>query len=167
MDIRNLIDSLESQLKDPSGGLPEDLFLFVSRLTPILNVDLLLKNSKNETLLTWREDAYYGPVWHIPGGIVRFKETTATRIRAVAESELGANVTFSKEPIAINEMMASDRKTRGHFISFLYECKLITPLDPQQEYKGGDLKHGNWAWHASCPKNLIFPQSVYKRFIEQ
>lgn len=42
----------------------------------MVNVDLLIKNvSSNETLLTWREDEYYGPGWHVPGGIVRFKET--------------------------------------------------------------------------------------------
>lgn len=167
VDIRSLIDALESQLADPAQGLPEELFLFVSRLTPIVNVDLLLKNSENATLLTWREDQFYGPCWHVPGGIVRFKETAANRVIAVAESELGARVEFEKTPLAINELMATGRNTRGHFISLLYDCKLTSPLDPARAYKSGILRHGDWAWHASCPVNLIPSQKVYQQFIGQ
>lgn len=165
MDIRSLIEILESGLEAPSRGLPEALFLFISRLTPMLNVDLLIKNSKNETLLTWREDAYYGPCWHVPGGIVRFKETTAARIQEVAASELGASVEFGKEPLAISELMAENRNTRGHFISLLYACKLTSPLDPDLECKSGAPGKGEWAWHANCPADFIRSQSVYKRFI--
>lgn len=165
MDIRNLIETLEAGLQDPARGLPEELFLFVSRLTPMVNVDLLIKNPKNETLLTWREDAYYGPCWHIPGGIVRFKETAALRIRKVAASELGASVEFGKEPVAINELMAESRNTRGHFISLLYECSLASPLAPALEYKSGIPGKGEWAWFANCPADFIPSQKVYEKFI--
>ncbi len=167
MDLRSLIDSLEAQIADPRQGLPEEVFLFISRLTPMVNVDLLLKNSRNETLLTWREDKFYGPAWHIPGGIVRFKETMGNRIRMVAEKELGASVEFGKEPLAITEMMATGRDTRGHFISLLYECRLGCQPDPAREYKGGTPRNGEWAWHAGCPDRLIQPHQVYRRFIEQ
>ncbi|HLP98582.1 MAG TPA: hypothetical protein VK149_09065 [Sideroxyarcus sp.] len=166
MNVHGLIDALESQLADPAQGLPEELFLFVSRLTPIVNVDLLLKNSENETLLTWREDQFYGPCWHVPGGIIRFKETAAKRIHAVAEAELGASVEFEQTPLAINELMARGRNTRGHFISLLYDCRLTSPLDPARAYASGAIRHGEWAWHATCPENLIPSQGVYKKFID-
>lgn len=166
MDIRSLVDALESQIADPKQGLPEEVFLFVSRLTPMVNVDLLLKNSRNETLLTWREDQFYGPAWHVPGGIVRFKETLKNRISIVAKAELGASVEFNKEPLAITEMMASGRNTRGHFISLLYECRLGSPLDPERQYISGTPRNGEWAWHAGCPDELIQPHQVYRQFIE-
>ncbi|MDP2923379.1 MAG: NUDIX hydrolase, partial [Candidatus Omnitrophota bacterium] len=73
MEIKQKIDLLESLIKNPSERLPEDIFLFVSRITPIINVDLLIKNKQNHTLLTWRDDGFYPPGWHIPGGIVRYK----------------------------------------------------------------------------------------------
>jgi len=165
VDIQSLIASLDLQIENPSRGLPEEVFLFVSRLTPMVNVDLLVKNIHNETLLTWRDDAFYGPGWHVPGGIVRFKETMATRIHAVAESELGATVEFRKEPLAVNEIMNATRDTRGHFVSLLYECNLTSPLDPALEYKSGKLRNGEWAWHASCPDNIILVHKVYKQFI--
>jgi ADP-ribose pyrophosphatase YjhB (NUDIX family) len=66
--------------------------------------------------LTWRDDEYYKTGWHIPGGIVRYKETIADRIRAVAENELGAKVAFKETPLAINEGFNHHSKNRGHFI---------------------------------------------------
>ncbi|MBU1689248.1 MAG: NUDIX hydrolase [Gammaproteobacteria bacterium] len=166
MLIQNLIELLEARIENPSQGLPEELFLFISRLTPMVNVDLLVKNMEKETLLTWRDDEFYGPGWHVPGGIVRFKEPLTSRIHAVAASELGASVEFRSEPLAVNEIMNAKRDTRGHFISLLYECRLTSQLDPDLEYKSGAIKNGEWAWHASCPKNLISVQEIYRPNIE-
>jgi colanic acid biosynthesis protein WcaH len=35
---------------------------------------------KGRTLLTWRDDESFGAGWHVPGGIIRYKETAADRI---------------------------------------------------------------------------------------
>lgn len=165
MDMRQLIDALGALIDNPRQGLPEDVFLFVSRLTPMVNVDLLVKNSENETLLTWRDDAYYGPGWHVPGGIVRFKEPLANRIEIVARKELGTGVTFDPAPLAVNELMATGRDTRGHFISLLYACSLVDRPDPSLAYRSGEPRDGEWAWHAGCPANLIGQHEVYRKFI--
>lgn len=164
LEIADLIDTLESQIGNPSQGLPRDVFLFVSRLTPMINVDLLVKNAKKETLLTWRKDEYYAG-WHVPGGIVRFKETIMARIGAVAKGELGASVEFGKAPLAMIEQRNPTRDTRGHFISLLYGCTLTSSLNPTLEYKTGPVKNGQWAWHAGCPENLISVHEVYRKFI--
>jgi ADP-ribose pyrophosphatase YjhB (NUDIX family) len=164
-DLGSLIEALESGVHNPSQGLPKEIFLFISRLTPMVNVDLLVKNEHNETLLTWREDEYYGPGWHVPGGIVRFKETTASRIQAVAANELGASVEFGTDPLAMNEVMHATRQTRGHFISLLYACRLTSPLDPRFAYQGGAAENGQWAWHATCPENLISVHGLYRKYI--
>ncbi|BBO99463.1 NUDIX domain-containing protein [Sulfuriferula nivalis] len=165
MALQPLIGELESKIINSAQGLPEEVFLFVSRLTPMVNVDLLLKNAQNQTLLTWRDDEYYGPGWHVPGGIVRFKESFATRVSAVAANELGASVIFTPAPLAVNEIMNPARNTRGHFISFLYACTLTSSLDPQREYKEGKLQSGVWAWHDGCPENLIAVHEIYRQFI--
>lgn len=163
--LKKIIDSLESIIKNPSEGLPEDIFLFISRITPIINVDLLIKNEQNHTLLTWRDDSYYPPGWHIPGGIVRYKETISDRINAVAASELGADIKFKKVPLAINEVIHPSRRVRGHFISLLYECTLISSLDKNLRYEKGIPKPGEWAWHNKCPDNIIPVHEMYRKFI--
>lgn len=165
MDIGPAIQLLESLVNHPSDGLPEELFLFVSRITPLVNVDLLIRNEQHETLLTWRHDAYYGPGWHVPGGIVRYKETMAERISAVAAAELGARVQVKLVPLAVNEVIHPSRSSRGHFISFLYECALISPLDAALKYDGGVPGSGQWAWHQGCPTDIIVQHEMYRRFM--
>lgn len=165
MELKKLIDLLESLIKNPSAGLLNDVFLFVSRITPIINVDLLIKNDQSQTLLTWRDDGYYPSGWHIPGGIIRYKETLSARINAVAASELGAQIKFKKVPLAINEVIHPTRKNRGHFISLLYACDLTSPLDKNLRYEKGVPKPGEWAWHDQCPGNIISVHEMYRKFI--
>jgi len=165
MEIKKTINLLESLIKNPKKGLPEDVFFFVSRITPIINVDLLIKNEKGQTLLTWRNDRYYGPGWHIPGGIIRYKEPISDRIRVVAKNELGVCVKFKKEPLAVKEVICQKRKNRGHFLSLLYACQLASPLNKNLEYKKGIPKAGQWAWHSRCPDNIISVHKMYQKFI--
>ena len=164
MENKKAINLLESLIKNPSKGLSEDIFLFISRITPLINVDLLIKNEKKQTLLTWRDDGYYGPGWHVPGGIIRYKEKVSDRINAVAGKELGARVDFKKKPLAVNEIICS-RRTRGHFISLLYQCKLISPLNESLKFKKRNPKPGQWAWHNKCPDNIISVHKIYQKFI--
>ena len=48
-----LLRPLESEIDTVEAGLPEELFLFVSRVTPLVNVDLLIQDDQKHTLLTW------------------------------------------------------------------------------------------------------------------
>jgi colanic acid biosynthesis protein WcaH len=160
------LELLEQQIENPSLGLPKDIFLFVSKITPMINVDLFIRNDQAHTLLTWREDGIGPPGWHIPGGIVRFKERMADRIAAVAGMELGTTVTFIREPLAIREVIQSSRKLRGHFISLLFDCHLLAPPDEALKYNTGCPHPESWAWHAHCPENLIPDHEMYRGFID-
>ena len=167
--MNNILDSYLKKIKeiisDPRDGLPEELFYFASSITAMANVDLLIKNKNNQTLLIWRDDKYYGPGWHIPGGIIRFKETFASRIHKVADLELGMSVTFNKNPITIKELFAKNRDVRGHFITFLYECYPKSVPDINRKYNGGEPKHGQWSWHEKSPLNIIKQHVTYESFI--
>jgi colanic acid biosynthesis protein WcaH len=156
---------LEARADEIRRGLPEDLFLLVSRLMPLVNVDLLIKDNQNRTLLTWRDDEFYGAGWHIPGGIIRFQETAAERVRATARGELGAEVSFDPTPLWMVETIDRTRKTRGHFISLLYRCALTSAPRTELEYRGGPPAPGFWKWHANCPPDLLRVHRVYQRFL--
>lgn len=167
-DISAAIEFLESRTGDARSGLPEDLFLFVTRLTPMVCVDLLIKDTDGRTLLTWREDVYSPPGWHIPGGIIRYKEPAGQRIAAVARTELGAEVGFEPQPLAISEIIHPQRKTRGHFVALLYRCFLRGPLDEELRFPGGETPRPNqWAWHERCPADLLDVHSIYRDFIDR
>lgn len=165
LEIKNILEELESVIKSPKTGLPEDIFLFISRITPLVNVDLLIKSQQKHTLLSWRDDGYYRPGWHVPGGIIRFKETIADRIYAVAKNEFGAEVEFNQTPLAFNEVILPEMKNRGHFISFLYECRLVTQPLESLRCKDNSPNHNEWMWHAACPENIIPVHEMYRRYI--
>jgi colanic acid biosynthesis protein WcaH len=155
--------ALDAWVPEPSGGLPEDFFLFVSRFTPLINVDLLIQDAEHRTLLTWRQDETYGAGWHVPGGIIRYKETAEDRIHETARRELGATIAFEPQPFAIEQFMHRQRRERGHFVSMLYRCRLLTPPDPDRRYSHGAPQRDQWAWHDCCPPDLIVWQDRYRR----
>ena len=41
--LRRCIETLETAIGDPKRGLPENVFLFTSRITPLIAVDLLIQ----------------------------------------------------------------------------------------------------------------------------
>jgi len=164
-DLTGSIRQLESHIGTPADGWPEELFLFVSRITPLVNVDLLIRDARGRTLLTWRSDRFYGPGWHVPGGIVRFREAAAERIRIVARRELGADVEFDASPLLVHESIHPERRDRGHFISLLYKCRLATDPDARQRFTPEAPRPNQWMWHDRCPENLILEQRGYARYI--
>jgi len=163
-EARLLTSYLEARAASDRRDMPQDLFLLVSRLTPLVNVDLLIQDAENRTLLTWRADEFYGAGWHLPGGVIRFRETAGERVRAVARGELGAEVTFEPTPLWVAESIDRTREIRGHFISLLYRCALTTAPDAELEYRGGRPAPGQWQWHAACPPDLLPVHRIYQRF---
>lgn len=164
ISISDAIEAIDKQVVDPLDGLPDEVFFYISRMTPLVNVDLLIKDEKGRTLLSWRDDQYAGKGWHVPGGIVRFRETLETRVGKVAETEIGTNIDFDPTPIAINQLIHSNRANRGHFISILYKCFLSYMFIPQNKELSME-DNGYLMWHNGCPDNLIKVHSIYKKYI--
>lgn len=151
-----LATALEA-IPDPSKGLPDEVFHFIRKVTPLINVDLLVRNEQGEHLLSWREDEY-GRGWHIPGGIIRFNEPVVERIAAVAKLELSSSVEHSKNPIDLKQFFSS----RGHFISLLYLCKLQTPVaEPSMWHRSGQPQHGQLRWCQGVPAGLYWVHEVF------
>jgi colanic acid biosynthesis protein WcaH len=163
--LAGLIRRLEAYIDPVAGNMREELFLFVSRITPLVNVDLLIQDDAGRTLLTWRSDQFFGPGWHVPGGIIRHKESAANRISEVARLELGAAVTFEHSPILVYESIRADRRDRGHAISLLYRCRLAGDLDQGRQFNTRAPLPGQWFWHERCPEDLIPEQRAYAAFM--
>lgn len=156
------VTTLVEAVPDPSAGLPDEVFYYISRTTPLINVDLLIRDKNGRILLAWRDDQYCGCGWHIPGGIIRFKEEIGERIRKVSLSEIGTMVEYDPEPIAISEMIHRDRDLRAHFISLLYSCRLNDDLLPANFGKTPS-DTGFLKWHGRCPDNLIVYHDIHYR----
>lgn len=163
--MKKALKILDGHSSNPRQGLPEDIFLFISRKTPMINVDLLIRDEKGRILLAWRKDRYSGAGWHLPGGIIRYKEKIEKRIKEVARLEIGAPVKFDKTPMAINQFILR-QKERAHFISLLYHCSLGSDFKPENKgLKPRDA--GYLKWHNKPPANLIKVHKVYRKFMMQ
>lgn len=154
----------------PNEGLTEELFLLVSSLVPIVNIDLFVTNNNHELLLAWRSDLHHGSGWHIPGGCVRMKETLKERVERTSLNELGTIVEYNSKPILVQEDINHvyrpglyNQLERAHGISFLYDCKFPDDYCVPEQYNGSVLK-----WFDRCPENLLeVHKRLYSSYIEQ
>ncbi len=164
MNIAEAVRILDESITDRTVGLPDDIFYFISRTTPLVNVDLLVKDEIGRTLLSWRDDEYCKKGWHIPGGIIRYMETFEQRIQKTAEREFGINVSFDPVPLSVEEIILPELRNRGHFISFLYKCAVPMGYTLDNGDKSQETP-GYLMWHDGCPKNLIKVHERYRKFI--
>lgn len=166
VSVHDAVCELERAVLHPENGLPDEVFRLVTKLTPMINVDLLIKNDAGETLLTWRVDPLCEPGWHIPGGIIRFEETIEHRIHAAALSELGTDVRFEPGPLKVTEFILPHQDCRNHFISLLYRCRLTGVLP--EKLLCPDLSRpepGQGAWFSAVPDHLLKVHEKYVSFI--
>lgn len=161
-DLASLLDRVSRAIPDPTQGLPDAVFRFVLKVTPMISVDLLVRNDRGEHLLAWREDEYMSG-WHIPGGIIRFNEPIPARIAAVAKGELAATVKHGEQPHEVKQFFYPPR---GHFIALLFLCRLDSPVsDPALWHTEGTPKNGQVRWVSGVPPDLYNIQYVYRDWL--
>ena len=164
ININKTIEILEKSINDPTKGLPEEIFLFICRNIPVVGVDLLIKDENNRTLLSWRNDKFNGVGWHIPGGILRLKETLIDRVKKVAEVEIHTKK-IKIEPNSYGTFQyINDQKERCHVVSHLFKCHLPSTFIP--ENKNLSIEDAGFLmWHDKCPYNLLGCQEFYRKYI--
>jgi len=150
---------------NPEEGLPEDLFLYASSIMPLVNVDLLIKDERDRVLLAWRDDKYCGSGWHIPGGIIRYREKMIDRVKRVSLDEIGYLVSFNSEPIAVCEIILPDIEARSHHVSILFSCIMHSSIKLTKNIGLKEEDAGYLKWFDKCPDNLLSLHKIYKRYM--
>ena len=164
--LKKTLDELRDYIDDPTKGLPEEVFLFATEIVPMTNVDLLVRDDLGRVLLAWRNDPWWGSGWHVPGGIIRLKETFEERIQRTAEAELHSAVTFKEKPLETVPIIAKEFKQRGHHITFVYDCKV--PDD--YRVNNGNLREqdtGFLAWHDTFPTEMLRCHEFYRKYFKE
>lgn len=165
ININEILNSIRPCIGDATQGLPEELFLFVTEITPMINVDLLIRDITGRILLSWRDDRFYGQGWHVPGGIIRLKESFEERIQRTALSEIGTRVIHNENPSEIIPIIVKKMKKRGHFITLVYECRLPEKFEilneRRKEHDVGYLK-----WFDKFPDDMLSVHYVYKKYFK-
>lgn len=169
MTITEAISVLDKECLPAPNDIPEAILFFISRHTPLINIDLLIRDEcKQNVLLSWRNDVMFNIGWSIPGGIIRCKETLKDRIIKTAQNEINKNIkryinfNYIEIPIYIHEFINPNQQIRCHHISFIYECFVSNNIIINENIKEG--MSGYLKWFHSCPNDLIKIHEVYKKF---
>lgn len=155
----------EGQL-DVDAGMPQELFLLLSGLMPLPNVDLLITNDRGEILLTRRYDPWFQCSWHIPGGCMHYGEDFLHCVQETAKRELGTTVEVSAEPITVRNVIRGkdDSKQypreRGHNVAVLFACRLPKHWQLNNGAKT-EQDDGYAAWFRTLPEDFLEIQHVY------
>ena len=141
---------------DPGVGIGDELLDFVLKLVPYIGIELFIKNTKNECLLSFRDDDYYHG-WHFIGGMLRWRESWADRIIATAKNETGVELVFEDKPFIIKENTSEVIDPRGHSINMVFKASIKNGEESKLKLWDGisELKNGDLCWFEQEPENIL------------
>lgn len=151
--------------KEKSPKLPEIFFLIGTIFFPQMNVELIIRDKKNNTLYIWRDDLFNNYGWHLPGGIIRPNETIINRVKKVIQNETLV-FNYVKEiigPISISEVLHKQPGFRSHFISLVF----LVIIENNGNLDNKRLSDSKSSLSSSIPKPLIKNHERYINLLEK
>jgi colanic acid biosynthesis protein WcaH len=79
-----------------SGVLKPEEFLRIVDATPLVSIDLILRNERGEVLLGGRINRPAQGFWFVPGGRIWKNEKVQDALRRISQRELGVTITEAK-----------------------------------------------------------------------
>ena len=76
-------------MSSDDGFLPNEIFEIVLENSPLVSVDIILENEKNQFLLGRRRNHPAKGFWFVPGGRIRKGELIIDALKRVALEEVG------------------------------------------------------------------------------
>ncbi|WP_298065681.1 NUDIX domain-containing protein [uncultured Mailhella sp.] len=165
-ELLQAVEILRCAHVDGRQGLPEKLFLLVSSVVPLPNVDLLITDKAGRLLLARRNDGFFENSWHIPGGCMRYGETLEHCLQRTARREIGCEVLHEEAPVAVRSVFRGPNpdllhpNERGHNIAILYRCALPDSFLPDNG-KLNESDAGYLKWFHTLPQDFMSIQHVY------
>jgi ADP-ribose pyrophosphatase YjhB (NUDIX family) len=132
--------------------LPFKEFRKIYSKVPRLCVDLVIKNTLSEILLTKRDIDPYKGYWHFPGGTILFDESVENSINRVAYEETRLKVVQSK---LMGYIDYPKLDPIGHTITMVF---LVKPnkATPQGSEQGLEVKYFDSIPNKTIPAQELF-----------
>lgn len=126
--------------------LDDDRFLEVIRTTPLVAIDLIVRDHEGKVLMGLRRNEPAKGTWFVPGGRILNGETLDAAFERITECELGVRTRRDEAPLlevfdAIYDTNYRDVESLGtHYVVIAYELsraiKLVKlPADQQGHYR--------------------------------
>lgn len=124
-------------------------FIEVVKNTPLVSIDLIIKNDRSQVLLGLRENAPARNYWFVPGGRILKNERIGEAFERIANDELGINLAYKDANfLGVFEHLYQDNfaQMQGfgtHYVVLAHEIKiaetqLISPKAQHSRYKWFD-----------------------------
>lgn len=114
--------------------LERDELIQAVRLTPLVSIDLIVKNNVGQILLGLRDNEPARDYWFVPGGRIGKGERIAAAFRRISAMELGREFTMHDARfLGVYEHIYEENFVRQpgfgtHYVVLSYELSLSAPL---------------------------------------
>lgn len=129
--------------------LPDQVFKTVISSTPLISIDLVVRNNQNQVLLGKRLNAPAKGFWFVPGGRVQKDETLDDAFTRLIKEELGTEVVVKRSEANFlgvyehfYEENVFDDTATTHYIVLGYEIQ----LHQNQVISLPKIQHGEYVW---------------------
>ncbi len=147
--------------------LPDQVFKTVISSTPLISIDLVVRNNQNQVLLGKRLNAPAKGFWFVPGGRVQKNETLDNAFIRLLREELGIESGIVREDanfLGVFEHFYSDNvfddEVDTHYIVLVYEFR----LDTDELLDFPVIQHSKYLWfNSKLVDNIhIYSQKYFK-----
>jgi colanic acid biosynthesis protein WcaH len=125
--------------------LSDQEFLHIVDATPLVSIDLIVRNEQGEVLLGRRLNRPAKDSWFVPGGRIRKNERVSEALRRISQRELGVLIEHA-ELVGVFDHIYEDNflGTEGvntHYVVLGFAARL-----PEQVKLTPDDQHGELRW---------------------
>lgn len=141
--------------------LKPDELAQVVKLAPLVSIDLIIENEKDEILVGMRENEPAKGTWFVPGGRILKDERISQAFERIAKSELGLDIAFEQaEFVGVFEHLypTNFAQTDGfgtHYVVLAYKLK----LDAEQDIIS-DGQHSRLEWFSK--EKILYDEKVHQ-----
>jgi colanic acid biosynthesis protein WcaH len=140
--------------------LTSDTFATVIDATPLVSIDLLVRNAQGQVLLGYRDNKPAQHTWFVPGGRVRKSETIAEAFARLVSVELGLVWPLDEaEFVGPYEHMYLDSALNREGLTTHYVVLAYTFTVPAEQPLNLKDQHAKSAWGSVA--ELLASESVH------
>ena len=118
-------------------------FSFIVKNTPLVSIDLIVRNEKKEILVGLRNNEPAKGYWFVPGGRILKNETIKNAFERITEAELGEKIIIEhSQKLGVFEHLYDTNFTESpdfgtHYIVLAYQVSLESSLEglPKEQHK--------------------------------
>ena len=140
--------------------LSESTFLTIIESTPLISIDLIIKNQEDQILLGLRNHRPAQGYWFVPGGRIMKNEHLNDAFLRITKIELGKSIPLKKRNfLGVFQHFYPDNFANQENISTQYIVLGVEILIEEKIVDKPFLQHSKWHWWTI--KDLLIAENVH------